>query len=96
MSDVFTALDHDRIRKILLEEWDPAGIRHEPGAQDEYDDYAKTAYRMLTKRDASAQKMFAFLQWVESDQMGLGPSSEALSRRWQAVDALMALTRVLN
>lgn len=96
MSDIITALDQDRIRKILLEEWDPAGIRHEPDAQDEYDDYAKTAFRMLAKKDASAQKMFAFLQWVESDQLGLDPSSEALHRRWQAVDSLMALTRVLN
>lgn len=96
MSENLAALDPNRIRQILLEEWDPAGIRHEPTAQDEYDDYAKTAHRMLLKKDASAQKLFAFLQWVESDQLGLDPSSEALGRRWQAVDALLALTRVLN
>ncbi|MFD2261794.1 hypothetical protein ACFSM5_02775 [Lacibacterium aquatile] len=95
MSEV-DVLNPDLIRKILMDEWDPVGVRDNPEAQDEYDEYVSTAHRMLTKRGADAEQLFAFLQWVEADQMELPPSSEALGRRWQAVDSLIALTRVLH
>ena len=35
-----------RVRRILLQEWDPIGIRDAPEASDEYDRYADRAYVM--------------------------------------------------
>ena len=31
--------DHEAIHQILLHEWDPIGVAHEPAAHDEYDSY---------------------------------------------------------
>jgi len=37
----------DRIRQVLLREWDPLEIRAELKCQDEYDAYIGTVYRLL-------------------------------------------------
>jgi len=37
----------DAIRQILLHDWDPIGVQDVPQAQDEYDSYIGSVYRLL-------------------------------------------------
>ncbi len=68
--------DTDRAREIeaaiaavLLREWDPIGVRHEPGAQDEYDGYVGGVYRLLAS-GATAEQVADHLARIEREQMG--------------------------
>jgi hypothetical protein len=64
-----------RVRAILLKEWDPIGVGHEPRAQDEYDSYAPQIAGMVL-RDMSKAELAALLLTIEHDLMGL-PGNEA-------------------
>ena len=35
------------IRRVLLQVWDPIGVREEPNAKDEYDGYLGNVYELL-------------------------------------------------
>lgn len=61
---------HEAIRRALLEEWDPIGIRDIPEAQDEYDSYVAMIYKMLISRKAK-NELIDYLWWVETKHMGL-------------------------
>jgi hypothetical protein len=63
-------LYHQRIRQASLLEWDPIGIGHDPDAQDEYDSYVSTLYKMLITEQPQ-QEIFEYLWWVETEYMGL-------------------------
>ena len=65
----------DQIRKILLEEWDPIGIRNEPGAQDEYDSYVGPLHTLLLG-GAPPSKVADHLAHIEDAEMGLPISAE--------------------
>jgi hypothetical protein len=43
------------IRQVLLEDWDPIGVRDEPNAQDEYDGYVGRIYRVLARGASQLQ-----------------------------------------
>jgi len=58
------------IREILLRDWDPIGVAEVREAQDEYDSYVADVYRLLSRR-ASANELFEFLWWLETQHMGL-------------------------
>jgi hypothetical protein len=60
------------VRKILLHEWDPIGVKHAPEASDEYDAYADKAYVMLMDDRASAEAIAAYLYHIAAEGMGLG------------------------
>jgi hypothetical protein len=67
------------IRRFLMEEWDPIGVKGIPEAADEYDSYAGGVARMLregTTRDALA----AYLTDVREKRMGFGPSESGRER----------------
>lgn len=59
-----------KIKVILLQEWDPIGVREIPEAQDEYDGYVSTIYSKLTSRKA-LNEVFDYLLWAENEHMGL-------------------------
>ena len=64
----------ERIRQILLDDWDPIGIKDVCEAQDEYDSYVGQISRLVVDRRGSyviAQK----LAEIETDAMGLGASN---------------------
>jgi len=44
-----------QIRHILLQSWDPIGIRDEPNAQDEYDGYIGKLYELLVRGAAYSE-----------------------------------------
>ena len=57
------------IARVLLEDWDPIGIRDVPEAQDEYDDYVGAIYRLLAD-GASAMAIAQHLCSIERNSMG--------------------------
>jgi len=70
---------HDAIRRALLTEWDPIGVAHSPEAQDEYDGYVSTVYKLLIRR-AAVGEIFDYLWWVETEHMGLVGDRQATER----------------
>jgi hypothetical protein len=62
------------IRRVLLEEWDPIGVRDEPDAQDEYDGYALALYGLLA-RGATDDDLAEYLAEVAMFWMELGNST---------------------
>ncbi|MBL8568730.1 MAG: hypothetical protein JNK84_06555 [Phreatobacter sp.] len=65
----------DLVRALLLADWDSIGIRDEPKAQDEYDDYAPAIAELLhsgVETDAIAEH----LRRIETDQMSLPPNTK--------------------
>jgi hypothetical protein len=59
------------IRRVLLDEWDPAGVREQPEAQHEYDDYALALYGLLA-RGATDDDLAEYLGQAATCWMGLG------------------------
>jgi hypothetical protein len=58
------------MRHVLLEVWDPIGIKDEPNAQDEYDGYIRTLYDLLVSH-ADDSRLIDYLHWAVHDHMGL-------------------------
>jgi hypothetical protein len=57
------------IRHVLLEVWDPIGIKDEPNAQDEYDGYIGKLYELLLS-GSSDSELAGYLYWVAHERMG--------------------------
>ncbi len=58
------------IRHILMEKWDPIGVKDEPLAADEYDSYIGEIFEML-KRKVSVRQLTEYLQQIETQNMGV-------------------------
>jgi hypothetical protein len=67
------------LRRILMEEWDPIGVRGVSEAADEYDGYLPQVSRRL-REDATSEEIAAYLTEVEEVRMGLGPSPASRER----------------
>ncbi len=61
---------HNAIKQILLQEWDPIGVKDIPEAQDEYDSYVWGVYSRLI-RQVPQQELFDYLWEMETVDMGL-------------------------
>lgn len=72
-------LFHEAIRRALLKEWDPIGVGEITEAQDEYDSYVSTIYKMLISR-ASRHEVFDYLWWLETEHMGLTGDRQATEK----------------
>ena len=77
-----------QIGRVLLEQWDPIGVRDEPAARDEYDGYVYGVFRLLLE-GASEQAIAAHLLIAERDAMGLDGTPE--THRLAVAVALRAL-----
>ena len=63
------------IRRILLNQWDPVGIKLFDGHEDEYDSYVLRIYsRFLQKKRKN--DVFNYLWWLENQHMGLTGNKE--------------------
>jgi hypothetical protein len=60
----------DEVREVLLREWDPIGVGHNPECRDEYDRYARTLCRYL-KEGADEYRLAAYLARAGAGAMGL-------------------------
>ena len=78
------------MRRILLEEWDPIGIRNEPVAADDYDEYIGPVFDML-ERNAPALEVVEYLRGIEVVRMGLGKPRWLSEHSEKTVSALQAL-----
>jgi hypothetical protein len=63
-----------KIKEILLYEWDPIGVGKFSEAHDEYDYYIFPIYELLTSR--SFEEIFKYLWWIETEHMGLSGDRE--------------------
>jgi hypothetical protein len=79
------------VRRILLHDWDPIGVRDVPEASDEYDSYADETYVMLMDERATADAIAAYLYQIAAEHMGLGhhPRLEETSK--SVAETLVAL-----
>ncbi|MGA9585968.1 MAG: hypothetical protein WBQ95_11615 [Terracidiphilus sp.] len=64
------------MRHVLLEVWDPIGIKDEPNAQDEYDGYIGKLYDFLVSH-ADDSQLIDYLYWAVHDNMGLDAASRS-------------------
>lgn len=67
----------EKIRQVLLHEWDPIGVGDTPEAQDEYDSYVGGVYRLLAS-GASEYRIIEHLYNIETVSMGLNGNREGL------------------
>ena len=59
-----------KIRQILLNKWDPIGVKEIPEAQDEYDSYIGGIYRLIASHH-SKEDIIEYLYKIEKENMGL-------------------------
>lgn len=84
---------HNAIRQILLEEWDPIGIKDFPDApQDEYDSYISGIYHRLINR-VPRHELFDYLWEIENDYMGLSGNR---SHTETVIEKLVALNEEIE
>ena len=67
----------EKIRQVLLHDWDPIGVSGIPEAQDEYDSYVGGIYRLLAS-GASEYQIIERLYNIETVSMGLNGNREGL------------------
>jgi len=61
---------HEKIKTVLIQDWDPIGVQEIPGAQGEYDSYVHQIYLMLISRKPM-NDVLEYLLWLEREHMGL-------------------------
>ena len=66
------------IRHVLMQVWDPIGIRDEPNAQDEYDGYLGNVYELLVG-GASNACIAEYLWSVVTERMALPAKIEDMT-----------------
>ncbi len=62
------------IEAILLEDWDPLGVKGESLARHEYKNYVGGVYRLLASRATEAE-VATHLRRIEAESMGLARGS---------------------
>jgi hypothetical protein len=76
----------ENVKRVLMHDWDPIGIRDVPQAQDEYDDYARQIARMLAAGISIADLSKDLLE-IETGSMGLpgdsGRANAVARKLWQ-------------
>jgi hypothetical protein len=80
------------IRRVLLEVWDPIGIKDEPNAQDEYDGYLGGILGQLAC-GASDDEISKYLHRIVTERMELSAPVEAMR---DTVAALRQIKLVQN
>ncbi|MGD0800223.1 MAG: hypothetical protein ABR906_02795 [Terracidiphilus sp.] len=73
-----------QIRSVLLNTWDPIGIKDESNAQDEYDCCIDSIYDLLV-RGAADSGLLDYLHWAVNEHIGLDAPREDMQ---ETVDAL--------
>ena len=75
------------IRHVLLDVWDPIGVKDEPNAQDEYDGYVGVIFDSLSGGATDEQLADRLLYFV-SDRMGLKATPEKMTATVRALRAI--------
>jgi hypothetical protein len=80
-----------RIRQVLMEHWDPIGVRDTPEASGEYDRYVGEVYVLLMDHRASEDVINAYLFATTTEYMGLSPSEFLAAASEKTAAILVAL-----
>jgi hypothetical protein len=84
----------NKIREVLMSQWDPIGVADIPEAADEYDMYIGGVFGLLARR-ASPEDVCAYLRRIEVERMELvdadGEPFMATERRMAVVESLKRL-----
>ena len=81
----------DRVRELLMRDWDPIGVAGIPEAADEYDAYADKAYVMLMDQRATAQAISAYLFEIATKHMGLSNIADLANRSDRVARTLVTI-----
>jgi hypothetical protein len=65
------------LRRLLIEQWDPIGVKNSPEAADEYDGYRGGVVQLL-REGAPASRVAEYLAQVERSRMGFTTTVEQL------------------
>lgn len=65
------------IRRVLLQVWDPIGIKDQPSAQDEYDSYLGGIFELMVS-GASDERIAEHLCRIVTEQMGLAATHQGM------------------
>jgi hypothetical protein len=76
-----------QIRHVLLDVWDPIGIKDEPNAQDEYDGYVGPIFALLSGGATDKQLSDRLLYFV-NDRMCLIATPNAMLPTIRALRAI--------
>lgn len=76
----------ERVRAILLSDWDPLIVGDNPRLSDEYDDYIPAILQLLESH-CTVEQLEQHLIWIEREDMGLPRVSDGIS---QAAKNLLA------
>jgi len=76
------------IRRVLLEVWDPIGIKDEPNAQTEYDGYLGQVYELLVG-GATDSEITERLLYIVQERMGLDRATPA-----DMIETISALRKI--
>ena len=82
----------ESVKRVLIKDWDPIGVRSVPQAQDEYDGYAGSIVKMLAA-GATVSDLSKHLLEIETKSMGLAGHRE---RAFAAAQKLCALHSTPN
>ncbi len=80
----------DRIREVLLRQWDPLGLADAAGTPDDYDPYAREVRAILSDPETTEGRVAHYLEWVETHSLHLQARPEAAA---EAASAIMGLKR---
>ncbi|WP_338662075.1 hypothetical protein VQH23_17825 [Pararoseomonas sp. SCSIO 73927] len=78
------------VRQIMLDVWDPIGVRDAPNAHGEYDAYVGRAYVMLMDQEASVDEIADWLYAEATGHLGLSPCPWLELRSRETAEALVA------
>ena len=68
------------LHNALLNEWDPIGVKNTLQCQEEYDNYIPKLYQIISKSN-TADKIFDYLWWLETDYIGIAKSDNELAKK---------------
>ena len=80
-----------KIREVLIRDWDPMGLSDAAQTPDDYDAVARELHALITDPETTAERIAAYLRWVEREQMGL---QRRPGRATEAARRVMALKEV--
>jgi hypothetical protein len=63
------------LRELLMQWWDPIGVRGVPEARGEYDSYMGPIVSLL-ERGGSIDELASYLVEIETDRMGMKPDKK--------------------
>lgn len=72
------------IRHVLMDVWDPIGVKDEPNAQDEYDGYLGGVYELLVS-GASDERIEDHLRRIVTERMALSAKKSDMANTVKAL-----------